>query len=185
MRLDLIVGLNLFLAAVQCSFSKNKVNNKSLRLNSNTSDDFDLVQKRFKRFDDNLIEEIRDAIHHDEYDLFMEYVIKHGSLILRISEPFLLKYIVENDKIGLLEYFFENSNSQGLGDTFDVLLEIISLAAPERQDIIKALAVPKHIKLYEHEVAILHYFMGMKDEISFKTVLKICLTWLYRTTGLL
>lgn len=80
------------------------------------------------------------------------------------KETSILKCILNNDKIECLEYFLENTNGQGPGDTFNVMIETISMAAPDRQDIIKAIVKPKYIKTVEDEYAILHYLLKMKDK---------------------
>ena len=165
MRLHVVTVLCLFLIILKCSCSS-KIKPKIKRSESLDSNRFDT--KRFKRFDDDFIEDMRFIISKDHYELFSDYVVEYGALLLNSNETPLLKYIIDNDKIQILECFFQNVKK----DTFDVLLEALSLAAPQKQEIIEAIAKPKFIRTELDKNAILDYFLLMKDEKSLLTVLR-------------
>jgi hypothetical protein len=98
MKLFSVLWFALILA-VYCSSSSGsckRKGNKSLRSIFNNDNEEEFDHKKFKRFDDDLLEEIRDAIDCNDYYLFMLYVSGYGPLILSSVETNLLEYIYKD-----------------------------------------------------------------------------------------
>lgn len=124
--------------------------------------------KKLKRFDYTTVDLIRLMIEADNQNIYIQYFQAYGPMIMCPKETDLLKFVIDNGKIGALESFFKNVT----GDTFSILMDVLSLTAPQRQDIIKAVFKPEFIKTYDNENFILNHLLTRKDEITLKTLLK-------------